>query len=90
MEIHVFEVSEDEYFAAGSEEDAVECAVRAWGRKTYADSRREFGPPSQIDDSELPKIPFNDDGKRMTFREKLDQMIAAGEKFPTYFASGNL
>jgi hypothetical protein len=88
--IHVFEVSDDEYFAATSAEEAMLCAIKAWGRKTYEESTEEFGGPMELDDTVLSEMPFNDDGHRTTFREKLDQMIAVGDKFPTYFASGNL
>lgn len=90
MHIHIFEVSDDEYFAATSAEEAVQCAIREWGIETYDETTEEFGAPIELADSELCNLPFNDDGKRVTFRAKLDQIIAAGEKFPTYFASGNL
>ena len=43
----------------------------------------------ELADDGLADIPFNDDGVRKNFRSKLDEMIAAGDKFPTYFASGN-
>ena len=89
MEVHIFEVSDDEYFAAATAAEAAECAIREWGQDTYEESTEEFGGPTELDDSVLSEMPFNDDGRRTTFRVKLDRMIAAGEKFPTYFASGN-
>ena len=88
--VHIFEVTDDEYFAAATAEEAVECAIREWGQDTYDESSEEFGAPMQLDDDALADKPFNDDGRRVTFRVKLDEMISAGEKFPAYFASGNL
>lgn len=89
MEIHIFEVSDDEYFAAKDAVEAMAAAIQEWGQSTYDESTEEFGAPMELADDGLADIPFNDDGVRKNFRSKLDEMIAAGDKFPTYFASGN-
>ena len=88
--VHIFEVSDDEYFAATTAAEAVECAVHEWGQESYDETTEDFGAPVELADDGLAEISYNDDGVRKNFRSKLDELIATGETFPTYFASGNL
>jgi hypothetical protein len=42
----------------------------------------------ELSGKEMDRLKFCDeDGTKRTFREQLDLMVAAGEQFPTFFAS---
>lgn len=92
--LKVWQVTESEWFAAATAEDAVK-AYQEYAKGCYGDGtlayqeqeelRREFGEPGL---SDMDRLKFTDeDGTVRTFREELDRRIADGDDFPAFFAT---
>lgn len=91
-EIKIFEVAEDEWFVAETPEQAMQCAIREWGKLAYEESTEEFGSPFELSDEALNRLIYHEDDseEHLSFRRKLDEFVAAGAIPPFYFATGNL
>ncbi len=84
-DIKLFAVDDCTWYAAKTAEEAVQAAMADTGL-----SREEFSEDiHEISNAMMDKFKFvEEDGKEIgTFREELNRMIAAGEKFPCFFAT---
>ena len=85
----IFSMNDCDWVAA----ETLEEAKAAYLEHTYItnstnDEHDAFDDPGEITEIQYDKLLFHDeDGKVRSFREQLQHMIAAGEKFPTFFAS---
>ena len=89
--IKIWQVTEIEWFAAATAEDALkayaEYAETCYGKdsdeaKQYLE---EFGEPVECD---MDRMKFTDDDLSVrTFREELNRRIAEGDAFPQFFAT---
>lgn len=96
--IRIFKMNDYDWFAAESLEEAQGAMIRFFGPPTSSQSVEEFldemqDNPHEVADEALDVLEFREDedgddsDKGKTFRQKLAEMIAAGEKFLTHFAS---
>jgi len=90
MTIRIFRVSETDWYAAETGEQAMDAfAVNA--EEDEFNEAEADGFPSVVEDSELDKRKVNDEGRErtMTWRELLTAMVADGVEFPAFFGSTN-
>jgi hypothetical protein len=94
--IKVFEVSEDEWVAAESAEQAAAYYKQLVGQVAYDETTEEWGDPVELSDEILNRLKWTDDevmpARTITFAERLAEICAttAPARFPQYFATGNL
>ena len=93
-DIRIWQVTEIEWFAAETAEDALkayaEYADMCYGKDSpeAKEQLEEFGPPGLVGDEWVDKLRYTDeDGETRTFREELDRRIAEGDAFPQFFAT---
>ena len=82
--IKIFQVDDTEWYAAETQEEAIAEAMRLTGedRAFYEEETQ-----GEVSDEAMDRLHFiEEDGIKKTFRQKLDEMIRAGEKFPCIFA----
>lgn len=85
MAIKLFQVNDCEWYAAETIKQAVECAEQIYDC-TVED-------PREVTEEEMDRLHFlkmeDDDnpGEQITFRQRLQEMIDAGESFPEFFAT---
>jgi hypothetical protein len=87
-DIKIFEMNDCDWMAATTLEEAVE------EYKASLDGEfDEADPPRELTAYEMELLRFRETGpddeplEKKSFRAKLDEMIAAGESFPCFFAS---
>jgi hypothetical protein len=92
--IKVFQITEIEWFAAATEEDALkayaEYAEGCYGKDSEEarEQLAEFGGPEELSEESMQAMRFTDeDGTVRSFREELDRRIADGDEFPAFFAT---
>lgn len=95
--IKIFAVNDCDWVAARSAEEALEFYMRDTrnDRATslgYSDDDPEAATalPDELTPEDMHRLKFLSDdgpGTRITFREQLDRLIAAGQQFPVHFAS---
>ncbi len=97
--IKVYAMNDCDWYAAASLEDAKKCMAENFNFKTtpkgIAEMCEECGvtDPEELDDEDMSSRMFSveqDDSnghETTSFRGRLDQMIAAGDEFPCFFAS---
>ena len=90
-ELKIWQVTDAEWFAAVSAEDALkayaEYAEDCYGKNSDEGKARqeEFGEPVATN---MDRRKFtDDDGESRTFREELARRIANGDAFPQFFAT---
>lgn len=90
-ELKIWQVTDAEWFAAVSAEDALkayaEYAEGCYGKNSDEGKTllEEFGEPVP---SDMDRLKFtDDDGESRTFREELARRIASGDDFPQFFAT---
>lgn len=92
--IKVYEVAEDEWIAAESEEAATAFYKELVGEATYAEVFEEFGEPVELSAECMQHLKFTDDEvsppRKMTFAERLAELVAEADDFPQFFATGNM
>lgn len=98
--IKVYECGEDEWWAAATPEEAMQCMADSLSCGDIAEARAEYmegGDPVELTDKGMSESSFYDEdeneeptGEPRTFLEQLQRMVTSGQKFPCHFASGNL
>jgi hypothetical protein len=90
--IKIFEVSEDEWIAAETVEEAAAFYKQLVSPATYKEVLEEFGEPQELLPVRLHQLRFTDDetGAVVSFSTRLHQLTEGKEKFPQFFATGNL
>ena len=86
-EIKIFRLNEMEWWAGESMEDCVTAAMDLSG--LCKEELLEDFEQGEVSAEGMEKLTFVEDDEaetKKTFRQKLDEMIAAGEKFPCCFA----
>lgn len=90
-ELKIWQVTDAEWFAAVSTEEALkayaEYAEGCYGKDSdeWKTLLEEFGEPVA---SDMDRLRFTDDnGESRTFREELTRRIADGDEFPQFFAT---
>lgn len=85
--IKVFKVNDCDWVAASTPEEALECL------KTITDVEGDE-VAEELSDDDMNEFEFHSEEKdehgdsiKIPFRQQLNKMVAAGEKFPTFFAS---
>ena len=83
--VKVFEIGEEEWIAAHSRGEAIELYTRLTGIDPFAEGQdvTELGP------AEMERLMYRDDDGRRPFARQLEALVAAGETFPQWFATGN-
>ena len=84
--IQVFMVDDYMWYAAESSEQAIEAAMSDAGCDRE-DLDEEIYPISEEGMNRLIFVEDDEKETKKTFRQKLDEMIAEGDKFPCIFAS---
>lgn len=84
--IQVFMVDDYMWYAAESAEDAVKCAMDE-SACDRSDFDEDINPISEEGMNRLVFVEDDENETKKTFRQKLDEMIAEGYKFPCMFAS---
>jgi len=87
MTIKVFQLDDCDWWAGESLEACIEAGREACGKGCYEDAEAEG---YQVSDEAMRtlKIRRDEDSQEpITFETYLAELIAAGEKFPVYFAS---
>jgi hypothetical protein len=86
--IKVWQVTDVEWFAAATAEDALK-AFAEYAGDCYEELLEEFGEPEELSDAALDRLQFTDedDGVSRSFREELAKRIADGGAFPQFFAT---
>lgn len=88
MSIKIFAMNDCDWMAAETSEDAVREYKENFSGGDFDDSG-----PVELSDAEMDRLVFREDEEDgstvedISFREKLNRMIAAGETFPCFFAS---
>jgi hypothetical protein len=87
-EIKVFRVTDCDWVAATTPEEARQCWLKLVG-ESEKDQLDEFGAPAELPPPEMERLRFYDCEKdtKCSFRAELDRRIAAGTVFPEFFAS---
>jgi hypothetical protein len=98
--IKIFQMSEHDWFAAETLDEAKQAVMKTFGPPAEGQTVEEFFDemlegyePHELTDEELSHTQFTevDDYEESiaskSFRQKLAEMVAAGEKFPCIFAS---
>lgn len=85
--IKIFEVTEGDWIAAETVEQARECCQRVTGIGDDDCADAHELSDAELDTFEFADEPDNENSAKRTFREQLAYMIAQGEKFPCYFAT---
>jgi hypothetical protein len=92
--IQIFRISDVEWWAGAGTPEEILAAYIAKTGCTYEDATGdETHLPVPLTASQYEKLKFIDDENDclmafpVTFRERLDEMIAAGETFPCFFAT---
>ncbi len=92
--IKVFEVAKDEWIAAETPEAASAFYKECVSEATYAEVLEEFGEPVELTDEGLKHLKFTDDEvnppRKVTFAQRLAELVTETSDFPQFFASGNL
>jgi hypothetical protein len=87
-QIRIFAVTECEWMAASSLEEAIAGYLKETGMSQEDIAEED---PVEVADSELDRLIFTDDegetSVKRTFREELARRIAEGAEFPTLFAT---
>jgi len=93
-DIRIWQVTEIEWFAAKTAEDALkayaEYADMCYGKDSpeAKEQLEEFGTPGLVGEDWMDRLNYSDeDGRTRTFREELEGRIADGEVFPQFFAT---
>lgn len=98
--IKIFEVSEDEYVAAATAEDAIRWCAETYGPHGNPLTREALkaegylfdGGPRELAQAELDRKLSDEDvpDVKFTFREALTEGTSCGvDDYPSFFASGN-
>jgi hypothetical protein len=91
----IFRVTEVEWIAATSSDDALK-AWREYAKVVGYDATEqeeyltEHGTPTELTEDELNRFRFSDGdngSESRSFREELEQRVAASQAFPQFFAS---
>ena len=100
--MNIYQMNDCDWYAAETLDEAKLCMAKmvANGEVTPAFEKEFLDNPRWIDDAEMDSLKFCEEydertdyaneldyRRKVSFREKLRQMIDAGEKFPTFFAS---
>lgn len=97
--IKVFRMSDQDWMAAATLEEAKTCLATVYlGLKDYAEAVAESyadEDPSELTEEQMESHLFTEEDEKdehgelvqKSYREKLDEMIAAGVKFPAFFAT---
>lgn len=89
--IRVFEVAEDEWIAAETDESAVECYKQLAGADTYDEISEEFGAPVELTEEQMKRIMFHGEGEGpVSFFDQLAKLMSETADFPQFFATGNI
>lgn len=84
--VTLFEIGEEEWYAACTAEEAIAQFEADTGISVSEEGYRV----SEVTPDRLDRLTFvDDDERRMTFRQRLRDLIASGQEFPVAFASGN-
>lgn len=85
--VKIFQIDKVDFIAAESKEEAIEYYKTI--RDVYDDTPIRELTQVELDTFKFVEAVYSEDYNRTnkTFREKLAEMISAGEKFPTMFAS---
>lgn len=83
----IFSMNDCDWMAGEDLESCKAAYVKITGMD--ANDEETFSDTYELSPEKMDKLKFNDveAGVTRTFREQLERMIAAGEKFPTFFAS---
>ena len=84
--IRVFRMNDCDWMAGETLEECEEVYLKYWsGTK---DDGVTLYNPGQVSNDFIQTVPFTrEDGTVVTFQEELNSLIAAGQKFPCFFAS---
>lgn len=88
--IKIFKMNSSDWFAAETLEDATQAVADTYGAARPEDLEDYIDNPKEVSDADLDRLTYViDEGEdeRVTFREQLARLIAAGTEFPTVFAS---
>ncbi len=88
MKIKLWETDYPEWYAAATKEDAL-TIIREFGGYDDEEMKEIAEELTEVSDNSMGILRFTEeDGTVRTFREELNRLIAAGEKFPCGFAIG--
>lgn len=88
MAIKIFAMNDCDWMAA----ETVEDATREY-KEQFSGGEFDDGEPVELSDEDMERLTFCETDEdeeaveRISFREKLNRMIAEGEQFPCFFAS---
>jgi hypothetical protein len=90
--IKIFEVSEGEWIAAETSQEAAVFYRKLVSPSTYTEALEEFGEPQELLPVQLHRLRFTDDetGTVVSFATRLQQLLTNKEAFPQFFATGNM